>query len=783
MSRAAAGLKRLVVGLPKSSAELEHTLLPKIIALPVFSSDPLSSNAYATQEILLVLALAGNAALSLVVPISAAVAMLLTIVVISYRQTVRAYPNGGGAFRVSYENLGIFPGLLAASALLTDYVMTVAVSVVAGVDAIVSAAPGLEHLKVEIALLFVLFVTLANLRGVKESGILFAFPTYGFVLSIYAMIITGAVKCLGGCPAAETAGTHLPVEHALGFFLILKAFSAGTTALTGVEAISDGVQAFRYPQSRNAATTLAMMGVLSISMFAGITLLARFTGVIPSDDPGAKTVVAQIAHAVFGTGPMFYFVQVMTAAILILAANTAYQDFPRLSSILARERFMPRQFLNRGDRLVFSNGVIVLALLASLLIIVFKANLTSLIQLYLVGVFISFTMSQFGMVLRWKRRKGARWQRSLVINACGGTITGIVFFVVVSTKFGRPPHPGAWIVVTVIPIVMYAMFSVYRHYTALARELEHPERRPADRRPGNQHMVIVVNGVDAAAARAVGYARSVRPSSIAAITLDKGCAKAWDGLAPEIELTVLSRSNSHADSIKSYVRRRREELADDDFLTLIVPEILQSRSLFEVLRRPATHRLKGALIREPGIQVLDIPVVKEDITSADKWTQEPARNYCVVLASRVHNALLQAIEYAETLRPTSIRAVTFGLDTEETAQLGDEWLEAQIPHPLEIEDSPFRDIGPSLLDYVRRFHADGVERVVTVIIPEFIVAKRRHQILHGHTALIVKRHLLFEPGIVVVSVPYHVATRTRAPHNQITLDRARPSTDNPNRAR
>jgi hypothetical protein len=535
----------------------------------------------------------------------------------------------------------------------------------------------------------------------------------------------------------------------------LKAYAAGTTALTGVEAIADGVQAFRYPQSRNAATTLAMMGALSITMFMGITLLARFTGVVPSHTAN-KTVVAQVASAIFGTGPMFYVVQIMTAAILILAANTAYQDFPRLSSILARERFMPRQFLNRGDRLVFSNGVIVLALLASLLVVMFDADLTSLIQLYLVGVFVSFTMSQFGMVFRWRKLKGPNWQRSLAINAFGGTVTAIVFLVVVTTKFGRPPQPGAWIVVTVIPIIMYAMYSVYRHYTALARELEHPERKPRDRRPGHQHIVIFVGRVDSAAARAVGYSRSVRPHSISAITLDNACAGAWERLAPEIPLTIVEPVGSPTESVKRYVRQRRAALDPDDFLTVVVPEVLETRSLLEVFRRPAAHRLKAALVAEPGVQVLDIPMVKADIDPGLRLSQEPVRNLCIVLVARVHNAVLQAIEFAETLRPTDIRAVTFGLDPEETEEIGNDWLAARIPHPLEIEDSPYRDIGESLVEYVRQFNADGVKRVVTVIIPEFIVPKRRHRILHGQTALIVKRHLLFEPGVVVASVPYHV---------------------------
>ena len=357
-----------------ATSELEHTLLPKVIALPVFSSDPLSSNAYATQEILLVLGAAGSAALSHVLPLSVAVAFLLATVVVSYRQTVRAYPNGGGAYIVAHENIGMYAGLLAAAALLIDYVLTVSVSITAGVDAIVSAAPGLLPNKIPLAIGFVAFVTMMNLRGAKESGTIFAIPTYGFVLSILALIVTGFVKCLGGCPLADSAGTHLEPEHALTLFLILKAFSAGTTALTGVEAISNGVPAFRYPQSHNAATTLTMMGVLSITMFLGISWLADQTGVVYTEE-SQRTVVAEIADAVFGNGPMFYVIQIMTAGILILAANTAYQDFPRLISILAHDRFMPRQFRNRGDRLVYSNGIVILAILSSALIVIFNANL------------------------------------------------------------------------------------------------------------------------------------------------------------------------------------------------------------------------------------------------------------------------------------------------------------------------------------------------------------------------------------------------------------------------
>ena len=762
MSKTQAAFKRIFVGTPKSSGELEHTLLPKAIALPVFSSDAMSSVAYATQEILLVLGLAGAAALHKVIPISAAVATLLAIVVISYRQTVRAYPMGGGAYRVAHENLGMAPGLLSASALLIDYVLTVAVSVTAGVDAIVSAVEGVHNYKVVVAIFFVALVAIANLRGVRESGIFFAIPTYGFIVSIFILVGSGLVKCIGGCPASASALEKVGEPGVtLTLFLLLKAFSAGTTALTGVEAIADGVPAFRYPQSRNAATTLAIMGSISITMFLGISWLAAHTHVHFRE--GDKvSVVAQIAQAIFSGGPLFYFVQVMTAAILFLAANTAYQDFPRLSSILAGDRYMPRQFMNRGDRLVFSNGIIILSVLASLLIIVFHAELNRLIQLYLVGVFISFTLSQSGMIVRWRRIRVPGWRKSLAINAFGAVLTGTVLVVVILTKFAS----GAWIVISAIPVLMYGMYSIHRHYTDLEVQLAHPARKPSDRRPGHQHMVILVEQVDAAAARAVGYARSIRPSSLTAITFNASCHGAWNRLAPGIELTLLDREPSRTKGIKTYVRQRRSDLSHDDFLTVLTPEVLRTRSLLELVRRPAMHRLKASLLAEPGIQVLDVPLIIEDIEPGVDQSQEPARNFAVVLVSGVNNAVLQAIEYAETLRPTDIRAVTFGLAPESTVKIGNGWLEARIPHALEIEDAPFRDIGQSLVDYVRRFRADGIHRVVTVVIPEFVVQKRRHQILHGQTALIVKRHLLFEPGVVTVSVPYHIespAASARSP--------------------
>jgi len=754
MSRAPAAIKRIFVGRPMSSGELEHTLLPKTIALPVFASDPLSSNAYATQEAMLVLGTAGTAsgALGLTIPISIAVACVLAIVVSSYRQTVHAYPSGGGAYRVSAENLGMLPGLLAAAALLGDYVLTVAVSITAGVDAISSAVSSIDDHRVIVAVGFVILVTLANLRGVKESGTLFAIPTYGFVASIYLLLVVGFVKCAGGCPQAESAGDQLKALEPLGFFLILKAFAAGTTALTGVEAIADGTAAFRYPQSKNAATTLSVMGALTISMFLGISWLADHTNVVFHHDAG-RTVVAQIGAAIYGEGFLFYLLQVMTAAILILAANTAYQDFPRLSSILANDNFMPRQFRNRGDRLVFSNGVIILATLASILIWAFDAQLNALIQLYLIGVFISFTLSQTGLTKRFRKVRPQGWKVKALRSGFGACVTGIVLVVIIQTKF----IGGAWIILASIPVIMYGMYSVHSHYQDVARQLAHPERRPHDRRPTHQRFVVYVPKVDAATCRAVGYVRSISAAEVTAVTFDPANEAAWERLAPDVPLIQFPRAGfSNTKALRRFLRDKRRELGSDDFLTVVIPEVLQAGGLSEIVRHPRMHRLKASLLSEPGVQVLDIPITKADIHAMTDEVQEPGRNFALVMVASINNAMLQAIEYAETLRPTDLRAVSFGLEPEAVEKLGDDWLTARIPHPLEIEAAPFRDIGSSVLQYVRQFEADGIDRVVTVIIPEFVVPKKRHQILHGQTALIVKRHLLFEPGVVVVSVPYHL---------------------------
>src|SRR3954454_21407240 len=511
--------KRVLLGRAFSSHNLEHTLLPKVLALPVFASDALSSVSYATGEILLALTVATTAPMQYVMPIAIAIAALMAIVVTSYRQTVRAYPSGGGAYIVSKENLGTFAGLVAAAALLFDYMMTVIVSIVAGVFAIGSAFPWANEHKVVLSIMFVGLVTVANLRGARESGTLFAIPTYGFVVSILILIGVGAVRCFGGCPAVVPPSEQIAAPAAIAgitIFALLKAFSQGATALTGVEAISNGVPAFKRPQARNAATTLAIMGTIAVTMFLGISYLATHVhGVVASEE---RSAVAQISVAIFGNSSFgFYVVQAFTAAILILAANTAYQDFPRLASILGRDRFMPSQFVNRGDRLVFSNGVIVLSALACIMIYVFDADLNTLIHFYVVGVFTSFTLSQSGMIRRWRRvaRQGEApptWRRSMTINIIGATSTGLVLVVVILSKF----KDGAWLSILIMALLVPLFLAVHRHY-AWVRSAVHrgTERVGAI---GQTHVVLLVRDVDAAVAEALGYIRSFHPRSVRVIT-------------------------------------------------------------------------------------------------------------------------------------------------------------------------------------------------------------------------------------------------------------------------
>jgi amino acid transporter len=767
-----AGLvKRVLVGRRVPSQRLEHTLLPKILALPVFSSDALSSVAYATEEILAVLLMASTAVYSLVMPIALAIAVLMVIVVSSYRQTVRAYPNGGGAYIVSRENLGTLPGLVAAAALLVDYVLTVSVSVVAGVFALTSAVPTLIDHRVLLSLVFVAFITLVNLRGVRESGTLFAFPTYAFIASILAMIAVGLVRCVGGCPSAGAVDPIPGLATAavpIGFFTILRAFASGSTALTGVEAISNGVPAFRRPQARNASETLAIMAVIALTMFLGISFLASHMHVTVSED---RSVVAQVAHTIFGGGFLFYVVQSFTTAILILAANTSFQDFPRLSAILARDRFMPRQFMNRGDRLVFSNGVIALAGFAALLIYLFDASLTHLIQLYVIGVFTSFTLSQSGMVVHWLKEKhkgtaAARgWRRSLVINGIGAVATAVVLVVVLIVKFTR----GAWIVVVAIPVFVQIFRSIHAHYAAVAAQLRRRSVRPGA--VGTNHVLLLVRDLDPATAEAFGYIRSFRPRSFRALyagesSIPPELRERWRsfsmGSGPELE--ALPPGGSLLDRVRPYVRAI--ERGHEDFVTVVVPEVVRGGLLPHLIRNLELFRLKLALLREADVVITDVPVVVDDGApiGVDGRPLIPNRTVVLVFVSGIHDATIRALNYARSLGAAETRAVYFDLDPETANRIEDEWVEAAVDIPLDVVEAPFRDLTGPMLDEVRR-ETQFEDSVCAVVIPEFVVSRWRHLLLHNQNALFVKRLLLTEPRVVLSSVPFVLSEdreRTRA---------------------
>jgi amino acid transporter len=629
--------KRFLVGRPLRNEQMGETLLPKKLALPVFCSDPLSSVAYATEEILLMLSLGGLALLHLTWWVAAAVILLLVVVVASYRQTCHAYPNGGGAYTVSRENLGVNASLAAASALLIDYVLTVAVSVVAGVANVVSAFPALGPHAVEVSIGLVVLLAVMNLRGVKESGTAFAIPTYGFVASVLVMLAAGAVRILSGHPpVAESAsyGIHAAqsVSGLLVVALVLRAFAQGCTALTGVEAVSNGVPNFRPPKSRNAAATLLIMGVLAITMFAGITALALAAHVRVAADPSAltgapegyqpRTVIAQVGASVLGgaSSPAFYMVQAFTAAILVLAANTAFNGFPILASILGEDGFLPRQFSRRGDRLVFSNGVIILTLLAALLIWAFDASTTRLIQLYILGVFVSFTLSQWGMVRHWSRLLAAdarqdearSMRRSRLINGVGGTLTALVLVIVLITKFTH----GAYIVCIAMPILFVLMKAIRRHYDRVAEEL----------RPG------------------------------------------------------------------------------DEGITL------------------------------------------------------PSRIHGVVLVSKLHTPTLRALAFARATRPSTLTALTVRTTRSETDALQREWAQREIPVPLTILDSPYRDITGPVLDYVTRIRRKSPRDVVCVFIPEYVVGRWWEHLLHNQSAFRLKARLLFRSGVMVTSVPWQLGS-------------------------
>ncbi|KFU77810.1 Amino acid transporter [Amycolatopsis lurida] len=642
MSKFPTVVKRLVLGRPFRSDRLSHTLLPKRIALPIFASDALSSVAYAPEEIFLTLSVAGLSAYAFAPWIGVAVALVMLVVVASYRQNVHAYPSGGGDYEVANTNLGGKFGLTVASALLVDYVLTVAVSTSSGVANIGSAIPWVAQHKVIAAVVIVVVLTALNLRGVRESGKAFAIPTYGFIIGILGMVIWGLIEAASGADMrAESADFQLHEEASLTgfafFFLLLRTFSSGAAALTGVEAISNGVPAFQKPKSKNAATTLLMMGVLAVTMLIGIITLAIITDVKFAEHPETqltgtpagyeqKTIVAQIAQAVFADfTPAFYYISFATGIILLLAANTAFNGFPVLGSILAQDRYLPRQLHTRGDRLAFSNGILFLSAFALVLIIAFDAEVTKLIQLYIVGVFVSFTISQAGMIRHWNRLLARetdpvvrrRMRRSQTVNAIGLTMTGTVLIIVLVTKFLL----GAWIAIAAMVAIYILMTAIRKHYDRVAEELREMDRKP----------------------------------------------------------TVL-----------------------------------------------------------------------------------PSRNHAIVLISKLHLPTLRALSYAKAVRPDVLEAVTVNVDDAETRKLVQDWDDHNFKVPLKVIESPYREITKPVLDYVKRVRGDNPRNVVTVFIPEYVVGHWWEQVLHNQSALRLKGRLLFQPGVMVTSVPWQLESSEKA---------------------
>jgi amino acid transporter len=600
-----ARLKRLVIGAPLSTAESIHERIPKLKALAVFASDALSSSAYATEEILLVLVLAGTAALNNTLPITAAIVLLLAIVATSYRQTIFAYPGGGGSYIVTRDNLGDLPALVAGSSLLVDYVLTVAVSISAGVAAITSAVPGLLPYKIELALFFVVFMTLANLRGVRESATIFTLPTYFFIAAMLLTFGAALVRILvgGEMPQAEA---HLPIAtEPLTVFLLLRAFASGCAALTGTEAISDGVPAFKEPQARNAATTLLWMGIVLGVLFGGISLLAALYHVLPDEQ---ETVISQIARLTWGTGPVYYIVQATTMAILVLAANTAFADFPRLSFFLARDGFLPRQFSFRGDRLSYSTGIVVLGALAALLLMVFQAETHALIPLYAVGVFISFTCSQASMVKRWRTRQEPGWQRSMVVNAVGALTTGIVAIVIAATKFTH----GAWLILILIPCIVALLYAIHHHYQRVADELVLDPRHVSLAKETKPIVIVPIPGLHLGVLPALSFARAISNSVTAVhITDDMEAAerlrRQWEEWDQKVPLVIIeSPFRSLIQPLVAYIDARQED-EPDRLVTVVLPEFVPKNWWEWVLHNQSALRLKATLFFRPNTVLADVP--------------------------------------------------------------------------------------------------------------------------------------------------------------------------------
>ena len=771
LERFTTGVKRLLIGSPIATIQAEHERLTKFKALAVLSSDAISSVAYATEAILATLIFAGSGNLGYTLLICFAIVALLGIVALSYRQTIPAYPNGGGSYIVAKDNLGTVPGLVAAASLMIDYVLTVSVSISAGVLALATLFSVLQPYVVLIDVALVVLITVVNLRGVRESGSVFAIPTYIFIVSAFFLILVGIVEAFIGNHQSVVGHFH-PVAQLepLTIFLILRAFAAGCSAMTGVEAISNGIPAFKKPEPRNAAITLTWMAVILGALFIGITVLALSFGLEPSIN-GNPTVIGQLAKVVFH-GPltfMYPVFQIATLFILTLAANTSYSDFPRLASLLARDHFLPHQFAFRGDRLAFSIGIIVLAILAGLLLVVFKGDTTTLLNLYAVGVFMSFTLSQSGMVRHWWRLRSQHWQRSIIINGLGALATFLVAVVIATTKF----FEGAWVVVLLIPLLILMLLGIRSHYLRVERE--RTTDLPISPKDIQHRLIVPIIKLDKATRQSMAYARSIS-SHVTAVYI-KADTKKTEGLDGEwqewqdsltkeeqVQLDIIdAEGRSLVRPLIKYINAMREQHPAET-VTVILPEVA-TRSLFaQIFAHSQIFRLKLALFFRPEIIVTSVPWY-------EKKSNTPARardihHRFIVPISELDRATLQSLAYARSIS-SHVIAVHVAIDPHDIDVLHEKWSRLQQymtkkeETQLIIIESPYRSLTRPLLSYIETVRELHLEETLTVILPEFVVAHWWEYFLHNQTALQLKRALAALPGLVVTDIPQHIQRKSQ----------------------
>ncbi len=777
-------LKRILIGAPIATAQQEHERLTKVKALAVLSSDAISSVAYATEAILGTIILAGSGSLWVTLPICLAIVLLLSIVALSYRQTIPAYPNGGGSYIVAKDNLGTLAGLIAAASLLIDYVLTVSVSVASGVQNLASLFPhGLSTPTiVTIDVVLVIFITVVNLRGIRESGSIFAIPTYLFIGSALLLIIVGGIKSFLFDHNHLFGNFHAaPTYEALGIFLILRSFAAGCSAMTGVEAISNGIPAFKKPETKNAAITLTWMAVILGTLFIGITILATSYGVEAYAN-GNPTVIAQIAAHVF-TGPlsfMFVVFEISTLFILTLAANTSYSDFPRLASLLARDNFLPHQFAFRGDRLAFSIGIVVLALLSSVLLIIFRGDVTLLLNLYAVGVFMSFTLSQGGMVRHWWKLRAVNknWRRSIIINGLGAITTLLVAIIISATKF----FDGAWIVVILIPVLVIMLELIHRHYTRVERErTSEIPIRPADI---HHRLVVPVAGLNTIVKQSVSYARSISADVVAIhISSHKERAEdlrvawnAWQSQFAEDERTPLEiialTSHTIPGQVLKYIDNTHKQFPTNT-LTVVLPEVEVDHWWEYFLRNRIAIQLKASLLFRPGIVVTDISPYKQPTTSLTRIESnfipthpKQVKHLFIVPIAGLDKASKQSLAYARSIS-TYVVAVHVAIENQDADKVNSDWnswkrhLSENEKTELIVIESPFRSLSRPLLNYIDSMSELYPDYAINVILPEFVVAHWWEYVLHNQTAFQLKWSLLFRQDIIVTSVPQQLPSHVR----------------------